>query len=171
MFSPVTLFACWERDGIRFKDDLNEAYEKTVFWRKNLFTLPTGKAENKYIKEVTKLLNAWTQNTPLKSINLKVIHTMPALLLKKPGKTSISREDLDTLERRLQLWERDKIKSLLLEGETIQQRLTSNNNPKNIADVSTKFAKLMGKGNTNGALKLLTNIMTNGILPLGKKTL
>ena len=96
---------------------------------------------------------------------------MPALLLKKPGKTSISREDLDTLERRLQLWERDKIKSLLLEAETIQQRLTSNNNPKNIADVSTKFAELMGKGNTNGALKLLTNIMTNGILPLGKKTL
>ena len=116
-------------------------------------------------------MNAWTQNTPLKPINLKLIHTIPALLLQKPGKTSISREQLDTLERRLELWERSEIKSLLLEVQTIQQRLTSNNDPKNIADVSTNFAELMGKENANGALKLLTNIMKNGILPLGKKTL
>ena len=95
---------------------------------------------------------------------------MPALLLQKLGKTSISREQLDTLERRLELWERSEIKYLLLEVQTIQQRLTSNNDPKNITDVSKKFAKLMGKENTNGALKLLTIIMTNGILPLGKKT-
>ena len=78
---------------------------------------------------------------------------------------------MDTLERRLELWERSEIKSLLLEVQTIQQRLTSNNDPKNIADVSTNFAELMGKENANGALKLLTNIMKNGILPLGKKTL
>ena len=59
---------------------------------------------------------------------------------------------------------------MLLEAETIQQRLTSNNDLKNIA-VSKKFAKLMGKGNINGSLKLLTNNMTNGILPLDEKTL
>ena len=34
-----------------------------------------------------------------------------------------------------------------------------------------KFAKLTGKGNINGALKLLTNNMTNGILPLDEKRL
>ena len=75
------------------------------------------------------------------------------------------------LERRLQLWERGEIKSFLLGAETIQQRLTSNNDPKNIADFSKKFAKLMGKGNISGALKSLTNNMTNGILPLDEKTL
>ena len=50
--------------------------------------LPTGNAGKKYIKEVTKLLNAWTQDTPLRSISLKAIHTMPALLSHKPSKTS-----------------------------------------------------------------------------------
>ena len=41
--------------------------------------LPTGNTGKKYIKEVTRLLNAWTQDTPLNSISLKAIHTMPAL--------------------------------------------------------------------------------------------
>ena len=64
----------------------------------------------------------------------------------------------------------DEIKSLLLQAETIQKRLTLNNDSKNIADVSKKFTKLMGKGNINGALKLLANNLANGILPLDEKT-
>ena len=67
--------------------------------------------------------------------------------------------------------EKGEIKSLLSEAETIQQRFTSNNDPKNIANVSKKFAKLMGNGNINAALKLSTNNMTNGILPLDEKRL
>ena len=116
-------------------------------------------------------MNAWTQDTPLRSISLKAIHITPALLIQKPSKTSKSRDHWYALERRLQLWERGEVKSLLLEVETIQQRLTSSNDPKNIADVSKKFAKLMGKGNINGVLKLLINNMTNGFLPLDEKTL
>ena len=50
------------------------------------------------------------------------IHTMPALLLQKPSKTSKSGDHLDSLEKRLQLRERGEVKSLLLEAETIQQR-------------------------------------------------
>ena len=76
---------------------------------------------------------------------------------------------MDTLERRLQLWERGKNKSLVLEAESIHQRLTSNNDLKNIANVWKKFAKLMGKGNISGALKLLRKNMTNGVLPLDEK--
>ena len=84
---------------------------------------------------------------------------------------SKSRDHLNALERRLQLRERGEIKSLLLEVETIQQRLTSNNDPKNNADVSKRFAKLLGKENINGVMKLLINNMTNGILPLDEKKL
>ena len=102
VFSPVTSFVWGERDGTLFTDDLNDAYEKIVFWRKNLFMSPTEKAGKKHIKEVTRLLNAWTQDTPLRSISLKAIHTMLVLLIQKPSKTSKSRDHLDTLERRLQ---------------------------------------------------------------------
>ena len=102
VFSPVTSFVWGERDGTLFTDDLNDAYEKIVFWRKNLFMSPTENAGKKHIKEVTRLLNAWTQDTPLRSISLKAIHTMLVLLIQKSSKTSKSRDHLDTLERRLQ---------------------------------------------------------------------
>ena len=91
VFSAVTSFVWGERNRTLFTADLNKAYEKMVFWRNNLFMLPTGNAGKKYIKEVTRLLNLWTQSTPLRSISLKAIHTMSALLSQKPSKTSKSR--------------------------------------------------------------------------------
>ena len=41
----------------------------------------------------------------------------------------------------------------------------------NIAKISSKFKGVIPKGNVNGALKLLTNNMNNGILPLTDETL
>jgi len=38
-------------------------------------------------------------------------------------------------------------------------------------EISKRFIKKMSKGNINGAIKLLTNNMENGILPLDNKTL
>ena len=78
---------------------------------------------------------------------------------------------MDALGKTLQLWERGEIKSLLLEAETIQQKLTSTSNLKNIADISKKLAKLMGKRSINGALNLLSINTTNRILPLVQRHL
>ena len=41
----------------------------------------------------------------------------------------------------------------------------------NIVKMSSKFKDLVQKGNVNGALKLLTKNMNNGILPLTDETL
>ena len=57
----------------------------------------------KNIDEVTRLLKLWIQDSPLKSIALKAIHVMPALLLQKPSKNSKSKDHLVSLERRLKL--------------------------------------------------------------------
>ena len=40
-----------------FEENVRAAYEKIVFWRKNVFLLPTGKAGRSYIDEVSRLLN------------------------------------------------------------------------------------------------------------------
>ena len=42
---------------------------------------------------------------------------------------------------------------------------------KDIAKIFVKFKELMQKGNVNGALKLLTNEISNGILTLTEETL
>ena len=52
-------------------NDINEAYGKIVFWRKNMFRLSAGNVKKKCINEVTRPLNAWTQYTSLISFIFK----------------------------------------------------------------------------------------------------
>ena len=80
--------------------------------------VPSGGGGKKFIKETTRLINLWTDDSLLENIALKAI------------------------ER-----------------------------PKGIAKISVKFKELVQKGHVNGALKLLTNERSNGILPLTEETL
>ena len=99
--------------------------------------------KNLQIKSIDKLLtndtpplNPLTNDTPLKSIALKVIYVMPALQIK----------------RRLRLWEEGNITELVNESKTIQDRLPSTNSQTNIEKLSYKFKQLMQKSNVSGAL-------------------
>ena len=157
--------------GSVYQRNLEEAYEQIVYWRKNVFMVPTGAAGKKFIDETSRLLDQWTNNTPLKNIALKAIHVMPALLLQKPSKTSKAKDHLKALERRIRLWEEGNITELVNESKAIQERLPSNNTPMNIEKLSSKFKQLMQTGNVNRALRLLTNNMSNGVLPLSDETL
>ena len=152
--------------GSTFEKDLNNACEKIVHWNKNFFMLPSGAVGKRYVEEVTRLMELCTQDTPLKSISLKAIHAMPALLLQKPSKSSKARDHLQALERRIKLWDEDNIKGLLYEDMTIQQRLRPNKEGMTIAKISLKFKNLMSKENANGAPKLLRDNIHSGILPL-----
>ena len=73
--------------GSTFKNVLNNVYEKIAHRKKNIFMLPSGAAGKTYVEEVKSLMKVWTQDTPLKSISLKDVHVMPALLLQKPSKS------------------------------------------------------------------------------------
>ena len=152
--------------GSTLEKDLNNAYEKIVHWKKNLFMLPSGAAEKSYVEEVTRLMKLWIQDTSVKSISLRAVHVMPALLLQKPSKSSKAKDHLQVLERLIRLWDEGDIEGLLYEGMTIQQRLRSDKEGMTIAKISLKFKNLMSKGNVNGALKLSTDNMHSGILPL-----
>ena len=133
--------------------------------------VPSEGDGKKFVKEIARLINLWTNDSLLKSIALKVIHVMPALLLQKQNKNSKAKEHVAALERRLELWENGYTIELLSEGESIQEMLLTGERPKDIAKISVKFKELMQKCNVNGVLKLLTNEMSNGILPLTEQTL
>ena len=158
-------------EGEKFFNDLNTVYDKIVYWKKNLFLLPSGHGGKQYVKELTRIINSWTNNSPLRTIAMKAIHVMPALLLQKPSKKSKSKDHMLALERRLKLWDEGNLLELLAEGTTIQDRITSSNRKSDISAISKKFKLLMQKGDVNAALKLLTNNMNNGILPLNDDTL
>ena len=127
--------------------------------------LPTGASGKKYIDKTTRLFNLWV------SIALKAVHVMPALLIQKPRKSSKSKEHLEELTRRLSLWNEGRIDELLYEGQTMQDCLKVPENATKIPKISEKSKVLMSKENLNGAFKLLTNSMLNGILLLSNETL
>ena len=133
--------------------------------------VPTGAAGKKFIGEISRLLNIWTNIAPLKNIALKAIHVMPALLLQKPSKMSKAKDHLKALKRILRLWEEGNIIELVKESKTMQDKLPSTNNQMNIEKLSSKSKQLMEESNLNDALCLLTNNMSNGIVPLSDETL
>ena len=134
--------------------------------------MPSGAAGKKYIEGIiTRLLKLWIQDSPLKSIALKAINVIPALLFQKPSKDSKSKDHSLSLERRLKLFEEGNVSNLLHEGETIQDRMKISGKGMNIEKISWKFKKMMSKGNVDRALKLLMENMSNRILPLKDKTL
>jgi len=60
---------------------------------------------------------------------------------------------------------------LLHEGVTIQNNLTSSSKKYSTEEISKRFVEKMSKGNVNGAIKLLSRNIQNGILPLNDETL
>ncbi|XP_057302766.1 uncharacterized protein LOC130636933 [Hydractinia symbiolongicarpus] len=120
---------------------------------------------------MTRLINLWIDDSPMKPITLKALHVMPSLLLQKPNKKSKSKDHTKALERRLILWENGELLKLFDEAVAIQERLQPPNPKSDISSISKKFRLFMQKGNINSALRLLTDNMTQGIIPLNDETL
>ena len=97
---------------------------------------------------------------------MKAAMIMPSLLLQKPSKESKSKDQLKALEQTMELWQSGDILELLQESLMIQRNLKSVKGSKTVAQIFKKFVEKMQKGNVNGALRLLTDHMDHGILPL-----
>jgi len=57
--------------GTAFSSKVNKAYEEAVHWKRNLFEIPRGKAGMEFVRELSRLLDAYTDATALESIALK----------------------------------------------------------------------------------------------------
>ena len=116
---PVNEPFYWnEKPGATFINELNKANKEIVYWRKNLFRLPKGAAGKSFINEMTRMINAWVHDTPIKNIALKALHVMPALLLQKPSKGSKSKDHLKSLEKRFEIWKEENLNELYGRGKS-----------------------------------------------------
>jgi len=61
--------------------------------------LPSGKAGKEFIDEITRLINEWSNETPLRGIALKAVIVMPSLLLQKPKRNSIIKCSLKSIQK------------------------------------------------------------------------
>ena len=70
---------------------ISETYAEVTKWRKNLFMLPRGKAGCDYIKEKTRQLYLFINDTKWSRVALAMVHILGPLMLQKPSKKSKAR--------------------------------------------------------------------------------
>ena len=92
-----------------------------IHWRKNLFLVPIGKAGKVFVSELARLFQVYADCSSLEPVALEATTTMAILLIQKPHKKS--KHHLLILERRLDLWNKGDIQSLLEESCCIQKHL------------------------------------------------
>ena len=103
---------------------ITAAYDEAVHWKRNIFSVPSGNAGKSFVSELACLFRAYAEGSALEVIALKAITVMSLLLLQKPHRTSKSRDHMACLERRMKSWKAGDNNELMLEGRTIQQRLS-----------------------------------------------
>ena len=73
-------------DAIR--KEIKVTCQKVVTWRGNLFMLPRGKCGSDFIKELTRLINDFVNDTKWKRISLTMLHIFIPIMLQKPAPRS-----------------------------------------------------------------------------------
>ena len=149
-------------------------YEEIVFWKKNLFKLPSGLAGKRYIKELTRLINIWNEDAPpLSKFALKLSMIMPALLLQKPCRKSTAKQHGQYLRRRMDLWEEGKFDEIMREVRFIQEKIKPSltNTERSLDHLAKVFAKLVLKGKIHAALRLLDKNEAAGIINMSDEVL
>ena len=69
MSSPVFLWG--EREAKCVITEIDEAFEKIVVWRKNVFKLPSNHSGKHFTQELSRLFLAFAEKSPLECIALK----------------------------------------------------------------------------------------------------
>ena len=153
------------------KEDLVQVatsmYEEIVFFRKNLFLVPSGKSGKEYVAEMTRLINFWNNQSEVFSpMSIKLLMCMPSLLLQKTHAKAKTKENSEALARRLAIWKEGDFDKLMKEAREIQKRLPciqpSKSDEKN--KPVTLFTKHMLKGNISAAIRVLEDMASSGVL-------
>jgi hypothetical protein len=166
--APIVEVAWGQLNTNSLSEALTAVYNETVHWKPNLFMLPSGQQGKRFMNELTRLFEAFNQQSTLESIAIKAALCMPALLLQKPHRKSKVRDHITCLRRRLDLWDEGNFSSLIMEGNMIQRCFNNTHKkmPNDDARIARTFADLMHKGKIRSATQLLSKKEAKGVLNL-----
>ena len=113
-----------------------------------------------------RLFYAFATCSALEPIALKAATILPLLLLQKTHCSSKTKDHINSLVKRLELWKIGDLTNLLREGRAIQDPLPKVHHRQNEQQLSRSFANLMFQGKTQALLGLLSNKSKGGLLHL-----
>ena len=155
--------------GREIQEAVDCAFLEVVRWRRNLFKLPTGKAGEDFIEELTRMLDRFASGTVFEPFALTLASIMFPLLLQKPSINSKTRDHVRYLEKRLVLWKSGKLRDLIEEGRAIQKRF-SRKKKANHMKQEQRFITLMEQGKVSAALRCIGSQQT-GLLDVSPEVL
>ena len=111
------------------ENEIAAIYEKIVYWKRNLFMLPTGAnvSQHKYF------------------LSSKLPLQRRCTLCHHYSYKSHPKDHVNVLERRLMSWMKGEFKKLFEETKAFQSRLPTNNGKRDKASTSMKLKVLMQK--------------------------
>ena len=87
-------FSWGDCSGQTVLDTINSIYEEVIHWKPNLFLVPFGSAGTTFVKEITRLFQAFADGSSLECVSMKAITLIQILLLQKPSKRSKTKEHI-----------------------------------------------------------------------------
>ena len=105
--------------------ELEKTYGVIRSMSHTLFRLPTGRAGNRFLDEKTRVLNIYIDGTHGSQNALYAFFILPALILQKPSKNSKTKDNVNALQPRFELWCEGNVTELIKESKLLQKRLSN----------------------------------------------
>ena len=138
------------------KNNLCEIYSEITGWHKNLFLVPRGSAGTEFIKELSKMINYFVNDTKWSRVAISMLHVFIPLLLQKPSQKAKAKENVFYLQKRLKWWRDGNLRSLVDECREIQARMKKTLAGKKESKEKA-FCRLMLLGKVGEAMRFINN--------------
>ena len=154
-------------EGAEFAQTISDAYSEVVHWKRNIFMVPSGAEGKEFVAEMARLFQSYADGSAMEGLAITAVMTMPALLLQKPHARSKAKDHVKCLKRRMLAWKQGDIAGLMRECRSIQQHFVVDHKPTSNDEGALRgFTKLMLLGNVRGALRVLSQAPSGGVLSL-----
>ena len=141
-------------EGSEIATKLNEVFLEVARWRRNIFYLPTGKAGEDFIEELSRIFEMFSSGSAFEPVALTMAVVIFPLVLQKPTRDSKAADHKRYLEKRLKAWKTGELDDLLKEGRVIQKRLKRKKKSKSVRK-EKRFIQLMEAGKVSAALRCI----------------
>ena len=137
-------------EGEVFTQQVSDAYEEIVDWRRN------GKVGREFVQELGRMISAYGDGAAFECVAIKAAMIMCSLLLQIPYRSVTSADLMKCLQHLMTVWKQSDMVELLREGCVIQSRLVASKSISHDTErITHQFVNHMFHDNLKSALSLL----------------
>ena len=145
--------------------ELEKAYGVIRIMSHTLFILPTGRAGNRFLDGMTRILNIYIDGTHGSENALYAFFILPALMLQKPSKNSKTKDNVNALQRKFELWCKGNVRELIKESKLLQKRMSKGKSNTSESTLLRNFTNAVTSSNVGLAGKLFDGTTSSSLKP------